>query len=499
MNIKHFSSSLLIAMICLSLVAGMAIAQQPTGSAFAPGAVQDLPANDAGIQDPVIIRPPAETTRRPFVSPQDQDESEDQAILVNTRFAGWQEVTETVQGERISDLLRANWIMVDPNGRIEGSVAAAEDADVAQMNLFLMNKGRLVKQTTISTDGRYEFTNVRQGAYSLIGWGPNAFFAFGLNILAFNPQNNGVIVNNIKTTAYQNKTTINTDWIQYFSPLVSFRVYGRYPVGEGRNDAADLYGFMGLYENLPRATLATSIAGRKVVKDANGGVRGRIHQLTSRSGRPVDVRSTKVMLFQGDGVVASTTTDNYGGFAFQQVPDGWYGVTAAGVDGVGSIAIEVVTGKAGVDAAGEIVATPPTPVDFTLISSETIGWLNHYAAEVAYNRALLAQRPPQQPDQNICPNCGIAGCGCNPYANCNSRSISFDQWARSGCQCRAQKYGDGSILAAWTKQQRINIEKSNARTDKAFYPEQNLQGVYNQNPGVPIQRAPTPAIQPNGF
>lgn len=494
MNIRHFSSSLLIAMICLSLVAGTAIAQRPARSTFEPGAVQD-PTNDN--QDPVIIRPPAEPApRRAFVPPQDKDESEDQAVLVNTKYAGWEEVTETVRGERISDIIRGNWIMVDPNGRIEGSVAAAEGANVDQMNLFLMNKGRLVKQTTITSDGRFEFTNLRQGAYSLIGWGPNAFFAFGLNILAYNPQNNGVIVNNIKATAYQNKTTINTDWIQYFAPLVSFRVYGRYPFGEGRDDPADMYGFTGLYENLPQSTLATSISGRQVVKDIDGSVRGRIHQVSSLSGRPVDVQTTKVMLFQGDGVVASTTTDNYGGFAFQQVPDGSYGVTAAGVDGVGSIAIEVVTGKASVNAVGDIVTTPSTPIDFTLVSSETIGWLNHYAAEVAYNRALLAPRPPQPGEgQNLCPNCGLAGCGCNPYANCNSRSISFGQWAQSGCHCKAQKFGDGSILAAWTKQQRINIGKSNDRIDTAFYPEQDLRGL-NQNQGVPNQGVP---IQPNGF
>ena len=493
MNLRRFSTSLLIAMICLSVVTGMVVAQQPIGSTFEAGAVPDATDSSGLLQEPLIVRPSPDTEpRRSFIPPQDED-TPGQSVVVNTTFAGWEEVMETARGERVSDTIRANWIMVDPNGRIEGTVAAVYGADVSNMNIFMLNNGRLVKQTTLGADRRFEFNNVRQGTYALIGWGPNGFFAFGLNILNYNPLNNGEIVNVVRATAYQNETTINTDWIQYFAPLVNFRVYGRYPVGEGRDDPEELFGFQGAYEHLPQAILATSISGRRVVKNADGGLLGRVHQMNSINGRPVDVRSTKVMLFQGDEVVASTTTDNYGGFSFQQVPDGAYGVTAAGVDGVGMIAIDVVTGNA------EIT---PAPIDFAMVPSESIGWLKDYASEVAYNRALLATRPPGPEEGDICPYCGNAGCnGCQPYANCKSRSISFEQWSQAGCQATAQKYGDGSILAGWTAQQRINIQKSNARTDRAFYPNQNLQGLYNQNPGVPILPGgnPNPGFYNQGY
>lgn len=495
MKIRNFVSAMLIAMICLSLVTGMAIAQQPIPSSLEDGVVQD-----PGSEPPITVRPSQDPTpRTTFDPPQDRDPTQDQPVLINAKYAGWGEVTESPNGDRISDTLRGNWIMVDANGRFDGRVVASRDADVTQMNIFLMNKGRLVKQTALNTEGRFEFNNVRQGAYALIGWGNNGFFAFGMNIVAFNPQNNGKVVNTVNATAYQNKTTINTDWINYYASQVNFRVYGRYPTGEGRDDPPELFGFKGVYENVPTSRLATSISSHAVAKTADGRVVGRVHQTNSISGRPVDVRSTKVMLFQGDNVVASTTTDNYGAFAFPQVPDGEYGLTAVGVDGVGMIAINV-TGGAVANNAGEVAPSLATPVDFTMISSETIGWLNSYASEVAYRRVLMTPRP-SKPVEGIddCPYCGNPGCNtCQSWAFCKSRGISFEQWAQSGCQAQAQKYGDGSILAAWTKQQRKYVEKSKARYDKAFYPEQDFNGL-NLNQNYPNQGYPYQGIPNQPF
>ena len=477
MNIKHFLGSLPIAVICLTLVTSMAIAQQPVSTFVDDGLAQD-PSSDGSA--PLVVRPGQDNSLRPpFISPQDQDFLEGQAVVLNTKYAGWEEVTETSDGERISDKIRGNWIMVDVNGRFDGRVTAGAGADVSDMSIFLMNMGRLVKQTRTNPDGSFEFTNVRQGAYALIGWGENGFFAFGMNVLAYNENNNGTIVNTVNPIAFQNETTINTDWIQYYAPQVNFRVYGRYPEGEGRDDPPSLYGFKGLFDHLPESTLATSISGRVVNRTPDGQLLGRVHQFNSIGGRPVDVRSTTVMLFEGDVVVASTTTDNYGGFAFQEVPDGSYGLAAVGVDGVGLIAINVEGTNP--DTAGET-----DHIDFTMTSSETIGWLNKYATEVAYRRALLAPRPPAAPDPTYgCPTCGNPGCGgCqSPYANCKSRYITFGQWAQMGCRANAQQYGDGSIMAGWARQQRVNVSRSKAIYNKAFYPEPNINTLYQNQFG----------------
>jgi hypothetical protein len=465
MNLKIVFSSILTTLICLPLVSSQVAAQDLN----APGGLEG-----SGLSLGVSAS---------------ADLTEEARNMVSPRFAGWQEVTHVASGDRVSETLRGNWIMVDSNGRFDGSVTAAAGADVSRMEIFLLNRGRLVKQTTLNAGGRFEFNNVSQGAYSIIGWGENGFFAFGLNILQNNPNNKGEIGNRISATAFQNRTTINTDWIKYYSPQVKFRVFGSYLTGQGVDAPAALFGFEGIAKNLPASVTATSISSRSVSRLADGRLVGRVHQMNSLDGRPVDVRSTKVMLFQGDIVVASTTTDNYGTFAFNDVPDGSYGLAAVGADGVGLIGIDVSSEQSPANNVS------PKVIDFTMTSAETTGWLNNFAGGFAYRRALLAPRPEvAKQDPIVCPGCdrqpgGCSQCDASFAESCKSRGITFEQWSQWGCETEAQKYGDGSILAAWAAQQRKNVKKNDARFEKAFFPNESLEGFDLNQP------TPTPAPQ----
>ncbi|MDB4357126.1 carboxypeptidase-like regulatory domain-containing protein [Mariniblastus sp.] len=465
MNLKIVFRSILTTLICLPLVSSQVAAQDlnaPSG----------LGGSGLGLEESA-----------------NEDFTEETRNMVNPRFAGWQEVTHVASGDRVSETLRGNWIMVDSNGRFDGSVTAAAGADVSRMQIFLLNRGRLVKQTALNAGGRFEFNNVSQGAYSIIGWGENGFFAFGLNILQNNPNNKGEIGNRISATAFQNRTTINTDWIKYYSPQVKFRVFGAYSSGQEAGAPAALLGFKGLAKNLPTSVASTSLSSRSVSRLADGRLVGRVHQMNSLNGRPVDVRSTKVMLFQGDIVVASTTTDNYGTFAFNDVPDGSYGLAAVGADGVGLIGIGVSSEQSPTNNIS------PKVIDFTMTSAETTGWLNNFAGGFAYRRALLAPRPEvAKQDPALCPGCGGQPGGCSQCdasfaESCKSRSITFEQWSQWGCETEAQKYGDGSILAAWAAQQRKNVKKNDARFEKAFFPNESLEGFDLNQP------TPTPAPQ----
>lgn len=246
MNLKIVFSSILTTLICLPFISSQV-------------AAQDLNAPDG----PEGLGLGSEVSAN-------ADFMEETRNLVNPRFAGWQEVTHIASGDRVSDTLRGNWIMVDSNGRFDGSVTAAAGADVSGMQIFLLNRGRLVKQTNLNAGGRFEFNNVTHGAYSIIGWGNNGFFAFGLNILQNNPNNKGEIGNRISATAFQNRTTINTDWIKYYSPQVNFRVFGAYRTGQGPDAPAALFGFEGLARNLPASVAATSLSSRSVSRLADG-------------------------------------------------------------------------------------------------------------------------------------------------------------------------------------------------------------------------------------
>ena len=413
-----------------------------------------------------------------------------QQTILNDRFAGWNEASDGLGDRRVGEALRANWVMVDPNGLLEGTVRPVDGAKVAGMTIYLMNKGRLVKTAAVQEDGSFFFTNIQRGAYALVGWGDNAFFAWGTNILPFSEDADSSTPTFITTYAFQNSTTINTDWIRYFAPNVSYRVFGRYELEESRDDPASLYGFRGLSNSQPSAIASTSVGGTPVSLTSDDRLIGRVHQLRSFDGRPVDVRSTKVMLFERDSVVASTTTDNYGVFEFEEVPPGRYGLVAAGVDGIGMTGL-VVSNSDEMEMTEEGELEDPRsdgePFDFCLTSSETAGWLNHYAKEVAYQRAILAPRRPKPKKRfdNSCSNCN-GQCDANGTCNqcgrnnlrpedapcqCHNRNLTFDQWQQLGCA----RYRSGGFNIGDTT--RKITDRIDNVFERVFYPPSENNGI----------------------
>ncbi len=472
----------------------------PFSEQGAPGTLSELDEDDTGRRSRTGEQRTIRPTSRPdrsgagFRPEEDIDDplGSSQQVILNDRFAGWNEASDGLGERRIGEALRSNWVMVDPNGLLEGSVRPIDGAKVAGMTIYLMNRGRLVKTAAVQEDGSFFFTNIQRGAYAFVGWGDNAFFAWGANILPFSDDVDPSTPTKITTYAFQNATTINTDWIRYFTPNVSYRVYGRYELEESAEDPANLYGYRGLFNYQPPAVPSTSLGGTPVSLTSDGRLIGRIHQLRSFDGRPVDVRSTKVMLFERDSVVAATTTDNYGVFEFEEVPPGGYGLVAAGVDGVGMTGLVVADpDDAEITEDGEL-ADPRSagePFDFCLTSSETAGWLNHYANEVAYQRAVLAPRRPSTPDnESDGHNCSSCNGQCNAEGTCNrcgrnnfrpedapgqchNRNLTFEQWQQLGC---ARYQGNGSGIGSATRRLADRVDNT---FERVFYPDTGSNGI----------------------
>lgn len=317
-----------------------------------------------------------------------------QSIKVNERFAGWRQASDGSAGNRLDDVIRSQWVMAGETGTVSGVVYGTEGADVGNLTIYLLNNGREVTSTNAREDGTFVFTNVRQGVYSIVGWGDNAFFAFGVNIIRFNADFDDNVPTELKVTAAQNETTINTDWIRYYAEQVKFPVYGQYETDESEAVDGDinrtrLYGIEGQSQYLPTSRPATSISSHQVIPAADGRVIGRVHQMTVRSGRPVDLRNTRILLLQNDDVYAAVTTDSYGVFEFPAIPSGEYSCVAVGQDGLGCIGIYL----------GEPATEDEefAPISFTMTTSETTGWLNSLAIETAYQRVI--SRPRFQPNE----------------------------------------------------------------------------------------------------
>lgn len=361
------------------------------------------------------IRPGGQLPAPPVL---DREREPDQPVVVRERFAGWKQAGTDRGGPPTETPLRANWVLISPIGEIAGRVIGNSDATPAKMPVYLLSGGNVVGTDWTDDNGRFSFANMDEGAYSLIGFGENGFFAFGFNALEHRDSLLGKYRDSILVRCTENKSTINIDWIRHFAPGVSFRVLGRYDSKEGTDDPAELLGFDGLTALAPPAVPATSVAGQDVLLDAAGTLVGRVHQIHPANGRPVEVRNLRVMLLKDDRVVAATNGDNFGVFRFEKIPPGEYSCVAVSNDGLACIGLNAVDGGSGdrPTPADPTSRTPGGPrsgspdeleaelvamrmgqgnpgmeriaIDFALTSPDAAGWLNHTAIEEAYLRVV---------------------------------------------------------------------------------------------------------------
>ncbi|MEE2826741.1 MAG: hypothetical protein VYE64_08955 [Planctomycetota bacterium] len=403
---------------------------------------------------------------------------------VNEKFAGWREAGEGNNIERLADGLRANWVMSDRSGRIDGTISTYGKSNLLNMRVSLLNNGRVISQTKADAFGRFRFNNVRPGTYTLAGFGDSALFVFGFNVLAFDEAAQDRTPTSIDVMAVPNETTINLDWIRYFAPQVVMRVYGRYVSDDEYNNQAweasklatglgmldgeaelaspeRLYGVKGLSSKYPECPPATSIGMHSTNLTDDGRLVGRVHQVNSLHGRPVELRNTRVMLLKDDGVVTAETTDNYGVFELLDVDPGQYALVAVGEDGMGCIGIEVTVG-----------AEKTLPIDFTMATAESVGWLNNLAVATAYNRVINRPRPEVVKgnqcgcggtDLGRCGGCQGCGAGCgNCNQGCNSCNGGVNGSGSSGNCRRVGAFW--RFIDAWSEAYYYDIGPTNLDT-----------------------------------
>jgi len=323
----------------------------------------------------------------------DQNEPIAPSKMVDVDYSGWREAGEGFENNRLGSTLRANWVMLDRSGRLEGNLLNFEPVEGIRggMQVHLLKRGSLLSTVDVESNGSFVFKGVKQGAYTIVGFGPTGFFAFGFDAVRY--QAGGQAPTAISVMAMPAPADFSAAWIKRFGPLVRFRNYGVFESGQTIDDPKRLFGLEGISSFFPRSVAATSITSHTVVALNDGRLVGRIHQIDSLNGRPVDIQNTTVALTQGTEVIQYTTADNFGVFEFTNIPSGDYGLMAAGNDGIGAIGITV---------AG--FGDPGAPViDFALANSESIGWINHYLTEEDYLNRILAPRNEQR------------RCNCNTY------------------------------------------------------------------------------------
>ncbi len=362
---------------------------------------------------------PAPLTPTPFQYPNRVEPPIDPAL------ASWFEAGTT---QVLGDKLRSNWVMLGEGGDLTGTILNSAN-DSLPLDLFALSRGMVVGQTQTNPNGSFQIAGLRQGAYTLVGYNPNRFVAFGVNLLNHR-QDAGDVPRKIITRAvnYRDKHPI-CDLVQAKSPLVQFNSVGVYPFDENEIDQAAHFGWQGLAQFSVNSIPADTIKTQTVRLGSDGTLRGRIHQIDHLSGRPLPVTQTTVILVEQGEIVVETSCNQFGVFEFTGLPSGEFGLVAFGKNGVAALGVRCAGGLGSVSknapkASTKFVSSAAnssssmTVLDLALIQTESTGWLNHYLGENQYEEALARPRPQPVKRGPCCVHCQetiIPGqhCGCH--------------------------------------------------------------------------------------
>ncbi len=408
MKITYLPATLAVA-LTLSLVGALTAQAGPQDYSIYRASQQDLTQDI--IQDD---EPLAESSEEPEPEP-----------VVNKRLVGWTAAGFGLGGARVSEELRANWVVLNAADGIDGQVLGVSEP----MNVYLLRDGFVVSEAVTGADGTFALESASEGPYTIFGYAPDAIFAYSFLAIANDAGVTGQPLS-IATLPVGGRLNgrLMVKIIGEYSPSVKFREFGVYDIGEDPADPPRYYGFAGFRSFTQPTMPATSIRHHQVAILNDGRFIGRLHAMHNRNGRPVEIVNTRVLIIQDGELIADTQVDNMGVFEIVGLPAGEYGLVAVGADGFGTIGLELINGgpnmglpqpqtSTGYDPlyrqASSTREIEPTRLDMALINADAMGWINAHVQEASYYTALNEPLPEmrdfsQMPYNYFGQNCGGA-------------------------------------------------------------------------------------------
>ncbi len=325
---------------------------------------------------------------------------------IDKSLVGWYEAGSGTNGERIGTQIRASWVMINETDSIQGQVVG----NTGDISIFLLRNGFVVAQSKTNDIGSFRLEGLTPGPYAIAGYSPDVFFVYGFLAIKHRPAASGFPNRlNIQAVSGAENNLLIGKIIKDNAPRVNFRAYGQYDIGEGAEDPPEYFGWQGL-ETFDQPVLpANSIQAQPISLLSDGRLIGRVHQIDNKTGRPVEVFDTRIIVIQGGQIVAETQTDSLGVFEISGLSGGNYGIIAVGSDGLAALGIEIVdadtTTQPDSETRGRFRDNNVRNIAFTrrqdnggafdilLSDPESIGWLNNYVAEQLFQQAMDQPRP----------------------------------------------------------------------------------------------------------
>lgn len=304
------------------------------------------------------------------------------------------EVAEVESGIGVT---RIHEIALNASGAIEGRVASMDikgTEGISNLSVQFLSNGKVVQETTTSSDGSFRIEGLSEGNYSFIASGENGFAAYGVKVVS---------------------ETAGIDNVMEAS-AVAPGVAAVKQILDNNNS-----------EKIAEANTSSEdqvVIGANRVNLVDGKLVGTVRSLQN-----VSVDGTMVHILSGDKEVAKVATDENGSFSIDGITPGVYNFVSTGPSGYAAISFEAVNETSAVEIP--VAFSPAAAIqEFGFANSldvcTTCGTNSFASNEVVYDSAPVFQEsfaPVEYASESI--GCGGAcGATCGSCGNFSSFSGS---------------------------------------------------------------------------
>ena len=320
---------------------------------------------------------------------------------------------EIAEIENSIGVTRSHTVALNSSGAIEGRVAAM-NADgtqgIADLTVHFMSNGKVVQETTTSSDGSFRVEGLSEGNYSFVATGDNGFAAYGVKVVG---------------------ETVGVDNVMEASAVAP----GVAAVKQILDNNAS--------QEVAKTTSSTedqAVVGANRVNLVDGKLVGTVRSLDNLS-----VDGTLVHILSGDKQVAKVETDTNGNFSVADMTPGVYNFVSTGPSGYAAVSFEAVN-----ETVEEIpVAFSPAAaiqeIGFanSLDVCSTCGTNSFASSDIVYDSAPAFQEsfaPVEYASESI-------GCGGACGATCGSCG-NFSGFSHGGGACCGGGIGGGGGIGS---------------------------------------------------
>ena len=267
------------------------------------------------------------------------------------------EHAKTWQDDSLDETLSAQYVELDAQNRLVGTVTAIEDGSgmtipVPGLRVKLVQRSNEISNTLTDANGNFSTDALIPGSYTLCISGNEGFLAYGIQVIGSNPEAgeefempdlqdaaNGQPSNQKQLIRYRLVQDQPTDIKAAVIPPTHNalkEIINQIPADVG-------IGASGFGGNA-RINVEDSVVagGFQVSLREDRTLIGRIAPLVSNQDVPVRLREMSVYLLQNDEIMGQVSADKDGNFSFNDVEPGVYGFAAAGRDGFAAISFQAI-------------------------------------------------------------------------------------------------------------------------------------------------------------